>query len=86
MALDVSNTRQLLQSFNFQELFREELGWQNPTNKKAFPFQTKEGIFYRKAIAELSGASVFEITNDDNEMVSTNNTAERVIVFIRLII
>ena len=65
MALDVSNTRQLLQSFNFQELFREELGWQNPTNKKAFPFQTKEGIFYRKAIAELSGASVFEITNDE---------------------
>ncbi len=65
MALDVPNTRQLLQSFKFQELFREELGWQNPTNKKAFPFQTKEGLFYRKAIAELSGASVFEITNDE---------------------
>ena len=65
MALDVSNTRQLLQSFNFQELFREELGWESPSNKKAFPFQTKQGIFYRKAIAELSGASVFEITNDE---------------------
>lgn len=65
MALNVSNTRQLLQSFNFQELFREELGWQNPINKKAFPFQTKKGVFFRKAIAELSGASVFEITNEE---------------------
>jgi hypothetical protein len=68
MALDVSNTRQLLQSFNFQELFREELGWQNPTNKKAFAFQTKDGIFYRKAIAELSGATVYEITNEEGSI------------------
>lgn len=65
MTLNVDNTRTLLQDFNFQKLFREELGWQNPSSKKALPFQTKYGLFYRKAIAELSGATVFEIEAED---------------------
>ena len=65
MALNVENARNLLQGFDFKTLFIEELGWSNPKNKNAFPFQTKEGQFYRKAIAELSGATVYEITNED---------------------
>lgn len=65
MALNIENTRTLLQGFNFKTLFIEELGWNNPKNKAAFPFQTKEGQFYRKAIAELSGATVYEISNDE---------------------
>ena len=64
MALNIENTRTYLQGFDFKTLFIEELGWNNPTNKNAFPFQTKEGQFFRKAIAELSGATVYEITND----------------------
>lgn len=63
MALNIENTRILLQGFDFKTLFIEELGWNNPKNKAAFPFQTKEGEFVRKAIAELSGATVYEITN-----------------------
>lgn len=65
MSLNIENTRNYLQSFEFKTLFIEELGWNNPKNKNAFPFQTKEGQFYRKAIAELSGATVYEINNDE---------------------
>jgi exopolysaccharide biosynthesis protein len=65
MALNIENTRNYLQGFDFKTLFIEELGWNNAKNKNAFPFQTKEGHFYRKAIAELSGATIYEITNDD---------------------
>ena len=65
MALNVENARNLLQGFDFKTLFIEELGWNNPKNKAAFAFQTKEGQFYRKAISELSGATVYEITNED---------------------
>jgi len=65
MALNIENTRTYLQGFDFKTLFIEELGWNNPKNKNTFPFQTKEGQFYRKAIAELSGATVYEITNDE---------------------
>lgn len=68
MALNVENARNLLQAFNFKTLFIEELGWNNPKSKNAFPFQTKEGQFYRKAIAELSGATVYEITTEDGSI------------------
>ena len=63
MALNIENTRTLLQGFDFKTLFIEELGWNNSKNKNAFPFTVKESSFYRKAIAELSGATVYEITN-----------------------
>ena len=65
MALNIENTRTLLQGFDFKTLFIEELGWNNSKNKSAFPFQTKEGEFFRQAIAELSGATVYEISNDE---------------------
>ena len=65
MILNIENTKTLLQEFDFQTLFREELGWINPKNKQTISFQTKEGLFYRKAIAELSGATVFEISSSD---------------------
>ena len=68
MALNIENTRTLLQGFDFKTLFIEELGWNNPKNKSAFPFQTKEGEFFRKAISELSGATVYEITNAEGSI------------------
>ena len=70
MALNIENTRTLLQGFDFKTLFIEELGWNNSKNKSAFPFQTKEGEFFRKAIAELSGATVYEITNAEGSIPS----------------
>ena len=64
MKLNIDNARTYLQAFDFKTLFIEELGWNNPKNRNAFPFNVKEGLFYRKAIAELSGATVYEITNE----------------------
>ncbi len=66
--LNIESTRNYLQQFDFKTLFIEELGWNNPANKNNFPFQTKDGQFYRKAIAELSGATVYEITTDDGSI------------------
>lgn len=68
MTLNIENTRILLQGFDFKTLFIEELGWNNPRNKVVFPFHTKEGEFFRKAIAELSGATVYEITNAEGSI------------------
>jgi len=65
MKLNIDATRNLLQAFDFKTLFREELGWNNPASKVKQPFQTKHGLFFREAIADLSGASVYEITNEE---------------------
>ncbi|MDI9312879.1 MAG: N-6 DNA methylase, partial [Limnohabitans sp.] len=66
--LNIENTRNYLQAFNFKTLFIEELGWSNPTNKNAVSFNTKAGAFFRKAVAELSGAVVFEITTTEGKI------------------
>ncbi|PWG82595.1 Eco57I restriction-modification methylase domain-containing protein [Pararcticibacter amylolyticus] len=65
MKLNIDAARNLLQAFDFKTLFREELGWNNPASKAKQPFQTKHGLFFREAIADLSGATVYEITNDE---------------------
>jgi hypothetical protein len=65
MALNIERTREYLQEFDFKKLFIEELGWVNSKNKNAFAFEIKETQFLRKAIAELSGATVYEITSND---------------------
>ena len=62
--LNIENTRNYLQAFDFKTLLIEELGWSNPINKKAISFQVGEDNFSRTAIAQLSGAIVYEITND----------------------
>ena len=49
-------------------MFIEELGGNNSKNKNTFPFTVKESSYYRKAIAELSGATVYEITNDEGNI------------------
>jgi hypothetical protein len=61
---NIDNSKKYLQDFDFKTLFVEELGWSNPSNKKPIPFNTKEGVFSRKEVAELSGALAFEITSE----------------------
>ena len=65
--LTLQNTKNLLQNFDFQSLFIEELGWSN-SRQKPVTFATKSGNFTRKAIAELSGAVVYEIEAEDGEI------------------
>src|ERR1019366_4085654 len=73
--LNIENTRNYLQAFDFKTLFIEELGWSNPTNKNPIPFNTKAGTFNRKAIAELSGAVTFEITSDQGNIPDSSTRA-----------
>ncbi|MCP4403728.1 MAG: ATP-binding protein, partial [bacterium] len=63
--LNVEYTRSALQNFDFRRLFVEELGWSNPTDTRSIPHTIKDVAFLRKAIAELSGVVVFEITTPD---------------------
>jgi hypothetical protein len=63
--LNIENTRKLLQNFEFNKLFIEELGWSNPQNRKAIPIQLKEAIFSLTPIAELSKALVYEVITNE---------------------
>ncbi len=66
--LDVQKARDLLQAFDFGKLFVEELGWSQPTNRQAIPFDCKADKFQRKQIAQLSGVVVLEITSSDGKI------------------
>ena len=66
--LHVEAARNALQNFEFKRLFIEELGWSNPANPRPVTQTMKEIAFTRAAIAELSGAVVFEITMPDGEI------------------
>lgn len=66
--LNIARTRDLLQRFDFQSLFIEELGWSQPTSRQTSAW-THEGVSYeRRQIAQLSGVVVFEIHAADGRM------------------
>ena len=64
MSLNLSRTRELLQSFDFGKLFVEELGWSNPTASKPVIEEIRGGSFQRKQIAQLAGVAVFEVSTE----------------------
>lgn len=63
--LDIPQTRDLLQEFDFSTLFIEELGWSQPITRNPVTAALKGTSFVRREIAELSGVPVFEITVED---------------------
>ncbi|MEI6050604.1 MAG: DNA methyltransferase, partial [Bacteroidota bacterium] len=63
--LNIEHTRKLLQSFDFRNLFIEELGWSIPASSKMVNESIKDIAIIRQPVAELSGAVVFEITTPD---------------------
>ena len=63
--LDIPQTRDLLQEFDFSKLFVEELGWSQPITRNPATVALKGASFVRCEIAELSGVPVFEITVED---------------------
>ena len=66
--LNIERTRDLLQRFDFQPLFIEELGWSQPSGRQVTAFY-HEGVSYeRHQIAQLSGVVVFEIQAPDGRM------------------
>lgn len=62
--LDVARTRDLLQAFDFQRLFIEELGWALPNQAKPFSVSTAGLDFTIREVAQL-GAGAFEVTAPD---------------------
>lgn len=73
--LNIERTRNLLQQFDFQALFIEELGWSQPTSRQAVNF-SHDGVSYgRRQIAHLSGVVVLEIAAPDGKMPDAKSRA-----------
>jgi len=70
--INIESTRSKLQNFQFKSIFIEELGWANPENTFPANEQVKEIKFTRTAIAELSGAVVFEIQIPEGNIPTKN--------------
>ncbi|MBK1693623.1 hypothetical protein CKO09_02555 [Chromatium weissei] len=60
-ALQIERLREHLQSFNFAELFIEELGWSQIQGQQSYSIFVRNQTWNLTAIAELSGAVVFII-------------------------
>ncbi len=73
--LNISRTRELLQKFEFKRLFVEELGWSNPPaalSRSADTYPIEDETFQCQAIAELSGALVYEVTSSSGKLPDAN--------------
>lgn len=68
MAMNPARMRELLQGFQFKQLFIEELGWSQPPSNAPVPFICKGAAFVRRVIAQLGGVVVFEVAADDGSV------------------
>jgi type I restriction-modification system DNA methylase subunit len=66
MVLNFQRTRDLLYNFQFEDLFIEELGWSQPTRRKAVLLEIENKAYEYKCIAEISGVAVFEVTSSSD--------------------
>ncbi|MGB5963205.1 MAG: RNA-binding domain-containing protein [Coleofasciculaceae cyanobacterium] len=93
MSLDFKRTRDLLDQFNFGDLFIEVLGWSQPSNKKTISFEVEDQTYYYQRIAEISGVAIFEITTNHGKIPEakqrdaihkeiTERIAENLIIFV----
>ncbi len=62
MTLNLSQSRQFLQDFQFRDLFIQQLGWSYPSRDKIVPMSVEGETYSCKSISELLGVSVFEVT------------------------
>lgn len=65
MAINRANVRKLLQAFDFRTLFIEEMGWGSVPQNRPMPMQVDETRYMRRAIAQMSGVTVFEVFPSD---------------------
>jgi hypothetical protein len=95
MTLNFQQTRELLHKFQFQDLFIQQLGWSDSSQKKAVNLEIGEGteLYQYQRIAESSGVAIFEVTAADGNIPDTkvraaihkeisNLTAENLLIFI----
>ncbi|MEQ8467357.1 Eco57I restriction-modification methylase domain-containing protein [Coleofasciculus sp. E1-EBD-02] len=93
MPLNFQRTRDLLYDFQFHELFIEELGWYQPSTKKAVSLEIEDKSYQYQRIAEASGVVVFEVTGEDGTIPEakhrvaihqelTEKIAENLLIFV----
>jgi hypothetical protein len=73
--LNIARTRDLLQSFHFKRLFRDELGWSRPTLRRPVVYQAGGTGFDCTQVAELSGVVVFEVYPPDGTIPDAKTRA-----------
>ncbi|MEO6724931.1 MAG: hypothetical protein ABIU20_01720 [Blastocatellia bacterium] len=66
--LNIQETRDLLQQFNFRLLFTEALGWSHVRSQKPVSWQKNDTQGQRVMIAQLAGVVVFEVTTTDGSI------------------
>ena len=72
MSLNIQQARQLIQDFDFSNLFIRELGWSNPTSHKSASLSVGDETYSRQQIAQLLGVVVFEITAANGQIPNSN--------------
>ncbi len=68
MTIDFTECRELLQNFNFQDLFIYQLGWDSPRRENSVVMEVDGENYTRSKIAEKAGAVVFEITSESGQI------------------
>ncbi|BAY91162.1 MULTISPECIES: Eco57I restriction-modification methylase domain-containing protein [unclassified Tolypothrix] len=93
MTLNFQQTRELLHNFQFQDLFIQQLGWSDSSQKKAVTLEIEEKTYQYQRIAESSGVAIFEVTAAEGNIPDakiraaihkevTNLIAENLLIFI----
>ncbi|WP_293355437.1 MULTISPECIES: DNA methyltransferase [unclassified Microcoleus] len=78
MPQTLEQSRQLLQDFEFNKLFVQQLGWDNPSSPKTIPAEIEGETYSRKQIAQLLGVVVYEITT---AIGNIPNAAKRLTIY-----
>ncbi|MEH2192176.1 MAG: DNA methyltransferase [Nostoc sp.] len=68
MSLNFQRTRDLLNNFQFNDLFIEQLGWSKPSRQKPVSLKIENNTYQYQKIAELSGVAIFEVTARDGNI------------------
>jgi len=78
MSPTLKESRELLQDFEFNKLFVQKLGWDNPSSHKTVPVEIEGETYSLKPIAQLNGVVVYEIIADSGNIP---NSAERLTIY-----
>ncbi|MEG4912526.1 Eco57I restriction-modification methylase domain-containing protein [Microcoleus sp. B7-D4] len=78
MPQTLKESRELLQDFEFNKLFVQKLGWDNPSSHKTVSLEIEGETYSRKAISQLNGVVVYEIIADSGNIP---NSAERLTIY-----
>ncbi|WP_341735923.1 hypothetical protein [Microcoleus sp. CAWBG640] len=78
MSQTLTESRQLLQDFEFNKLFVQKLGWDNPSSHKTVPLEIEGETYSRKAISQLNKVVVYEIISASGNIP---NSAQRLTIY-----